>query len=78
MRRVRLFPHREKISQTRERIGAGEILRAEFGGSQREAFEDCYSDRNLEGDKTLPVGAVLFVFRQHYPSKGRTGIKMQS
>ena len=78
MRRVRLFPHREKISQTGERVGAGEILRAEFGGSQREAFAYCSSDRNLEGDKTLPVGEVLFVFRQQYPSKGRTGIKTQT
>lgn len=43
MRRVELFPHREKISPTWKKVGAGERVRAEFGGSQREGFAFCSS-----------------------------------
>ena len=57
--RVELFPYAEKSPTVGERVGAGKILKVEFGGSHQEGLAYCSSDRNMEKDKTVPIDDVL-------------------
>lgn len=65
----RTFPT-QKIFPAWKKVGAGEIVREEFGGSQREGFAYCSSDSNLGGTKPYYLERFCIFFRQQYPRKG--------